>query len=178
MFQWFADGESLKKIASDLNARDIPSPGATWKARSNPRDKWLVSVLHALLQNEVYIGRKIWNTAQFVKDPDTGKRIRRERPESEWVISECERVIDQATWEAAQRRFKKLSPHSRAQKYLLSGILECAVCGSKLVIAGGKSADIAAGRMPPAGFTPARTRRRSLSSAPKTRSLTIFKRDC
>src|ERR1700694_1857413 len=75
IFQRFAAGESLKKIASDLNARDIPSPGARWKARSNPRGKWLVSALHALLHNEVYIGRKIWKKNQFVKDPDTGQGI-------------------------------------------------------------------------------------------------------
>jgi site-specific DNA recombinase len=73
-----------------------------------------------------------------LKEPDTGKRLRRERPESEWIITKCEALIDRFTWDAAQRRFKTLSPHSRAQKYLRSGILECAVCGSKLVIAGGK----------------------------------------
>jgi DNA invertase Pin-like site-specific DNA recombinase len=137
IFQRFAGGESLKRIASDLNARNIPSPGAAWKARSNPRGKWLVSALHALLKNEIYIGRKIWNKCQMVKDPDTGKRIRRERPESDWIVTKCEPLIDRPTWDAAQRRFKTLSPHSRAQKFLLSGILECAVCGSKLVIAGG-----------------------------------------
>jgi site-specific DNA recombinase len=137
IFQRFACGESLKRIASDFNARNIPSPGAAWKARSNPRGKWLVSALHALVQNEIYIGRRIWNKSQFIKDPDTGKRIRRERPESEWVVTKCEPLIDRPTWDAAQRRFQGRTMATRSQRQLLSGILECGLCGSKMIISGG-----------------------------------------
>jgi DNA invertase Pin-like site-specific DNA recombinase len=138
IFSRFAAGESLKRIASDLNRREIPSPGAAWKARSNPRGKWLVSALHAMLHNERYVGRLVWNRSKWIKDPDSGKRIRRERPESEWVIRECEPIIDRRTWDIAQSRFRTLTPHTRARRYLLSGILECGICGSKLVIAGGE----------------------------------------
>src|SRR5690606_15225566 len=37
IFQRFADGESLRSIANDLNRRGVPSPGAGWKPRARPR---------------------------------------------------------------------------------------------------------------------------------------------
>lgn len=137
MFGRFAAGETLKAIASDLNQRGIPSPGAQWKARSNPRGKWLVSAVRAVLMNERYAGRIIWNRSRWVKDPDSGRRVRRERPESEWVIRPCEPMIDAETWAAVQSRFRSFDEHSRAAKFLLSGILECGECGSKMVVSGG-----------------------------------------
>ena len=138
IFARFAAGESLKAIASDLNRRGIPSPGANWKARNGTRGRWLVSALHALLRNELYVGRKVWNRSRWVKDPDTGKRLRRERPESEWVITTCQPMIDAATWSKVQARLS----HRRTGKggkprYLLSGLLECALCGSRLIVVGG-----------------------------------------
>jgi hypothetical protein len=38
------------------------------------------------LKNERYAGRLIWSKSRWLKDPDTGKRVRRERPESEWIF--------------------------------------------------------------------------------------------
>lgn len=133
-------GETLKAIASDLNARGIPSPGASWKARSNPRGRWLTSTLHELLRNERYIGRVIWNRSRWVKDPDTGKRLRRERPESEWIVGSCEPMVDQATWDRVQARMRARradAPRGGQPRYLLSGLLECGLCGSKLIVIGG-----------------------------------------
>ena len=98
IFTRFAAGESMKAIAHDLNRRGIPSPGAEWKPRARPRGNWLVSTVHTMLHNERYIGRQVWNKSQWVKDPDTGKRIRRERPQSEWIVQPCERLIDDAAW--------------------------------------------------------------------------------
>lgn len=137
VFGRFAAGESLKSIVSDLNGRAVPSPGANWKQRASPRGKWLVSALHSLLQNERYIGRLVWNRSQWVKDPDSGKRARRERPQSEWIVQACEPLVDQATWDAAQSRFRQRPGKGGAPRYLLSGLLECGICGSKLIVAGG-----------------------------------------
>jgi len=137
LFQRFADGETLKAIVSDLNRRGIPSPGASWKQRASPRGKWLVSALHSLLQNERYVGRLIWNRSHWVKDPDTGKRIRHERPQSEWIVQPCDPLIDQATWDLVQARFRARPGKGGVRRFLLSGLLECAECGSKLVVMGG-----------------------------------------
>ncbi len=137
IFTRFAAGESMRAIASDLNRRDIPSPGANWKERSRPRGRWQVSTLHALLRNERYIGRLIWNRSQWIKDPDRGIRHRRERPESEWIIRQCDRLIDEATWSRVQSRFRVRKGRGGVAKFLLSGILECAECGGKMIVFGG-----------------------------------------
>lgn len=137
IFARFAAGESMKAIASDLNRRGVPSPGAEWKPRARPRGNWLVSTLHAMLRNERYIGRHVWNKSQWVKDPDTGKRIRRERPESEWIVQECERLIDDQTWSRVHARFVVRRGKGGVPRFLLSGLLECAQCGGKMIIMGG-----------------------------------------
>lgn len=141
IFGRFAAGETMKAIASDLNSRGIPSPGASWKPRCNSRGKWLVSTLHAILHNEKYIGREVWNKSQWVKDPDSGRRVRRERPQSEWVVRECEAMIDMGTWNLVHKRLasrdRRPGRGGGRNNYLLSGLLDCGVCGSKLIIAGG-----------------------------------------
>lgn len=137
IFQQWVDGETLKGIANSLNRRGIPSPGADWKQRASPRGKWLISSIRALLMNEVYAGRLVWNRSRWIKDPDTGIRKRIERPESEWIVQQCEPVVDQETWDMAQARFESRPGRGGAPKYLLSGLLECATCGSKLIIYGG-----------------------------------------
>jgi site-specific DNA recombinase len=99
VFGRFAAGETLRSIATDLNVRGIPSPGAKWARSTRRRDgRWLVSALHEILHNERYIGRVVWNRSTWIKDPDSGKRIRRERPSSEWVVTTGPRLIDEVTW--------------------------------------------------------------------------------
>ena len=137
IFRRFADGDSMKEIASDLNRRGIPSPGATWKERNRPRGKWQVSTLHAMLHNELYVGRHVWNRSKWVKDPDTGKRCRRERPESEWIVRAVPALVDEETWARAQARMRVRGGKGGAPRYLLSGLLVCGVCGGKLIVTGG-----------------------------------------
>lgn len=138
IFRRFAAGDTMKAIAADLNRRGIPSPGASWRARSRPRGRWLVSALHAMLRNEVYIGRKIWNRSRWVKDPDSGTRRKIERPESEWIVQQVEPLIDERTWSRVQARFRGVGGGSGGKsRYLLSGLLVCGECGGKLIVAGG-----------------------------------------
>lgn len=139
VFSRFADGETMKAIVSDLNRRGVPSPGSNWKRTTRAKHgRWLVSALHALLQNERYIGRLIWNRSAWHKNPDTGKRLRVERPASEWVVQEIAPLIDLDTWSSVQARFSPNgSGRGGVSRYLLSGLLECAVCGSKFIVYGG-----------------------------------------
>lgn len=138
-FRRYAVGESLKEIVSDLNRRGVPSPGANWRRTERAKHgRWLVSALHALLQNERYVGRLIWNRSAWHKDPDTGKRQRVERPSSEWVVQEIEPLIDLDTWGSVQARFSSTGGgRGGVSRYLLSGLLECAICGSKMIVYGG-----------------------------------------
>jgi site-specific DNA recombinase len=137
LFARYAAGDTLKAIVSDLNHRGVPSPGANWKQRASPRGKWLVSALFAILRNERYVGRLVWNRSQWVKDPDTGKRTRHERPESEWIIQRCEPLVDEVTWARVQARCRTHEQKGGVRRYLLSGLLECAACGSKMIVMGG-----------------------------------------
>jgi hypothetical protein len=56
--------------------------------------------------NALYAGRIVWNRQRFVKDPDTGRRVSRPNPESEWLSADVPelRIVDQETFETAQNR--------------------------------------------------------------------------
>jgi site-specific DNA recombinase len=138
IFARFADGESMKAIARDLNVRRVPSPGFAWQRSVRRKDGcWLISTLNPLLHNERYAGRIVWNRSTWVKDPDSGRRTRRKRPESEWVSSECPALIDASTWGRVQQRLKERATGKRPgqpRRYLLSGLLVCERCGARLVV--------------------------------------------
>jgi len=75
VFQSFALGRSPRRIAFDLNRAGIPGPNGTG---------WGASTINGnaargtgILNNELYVGRLIWNRLRYLKDPTTGKRISR-----------------------------------------------------------------------------------------------------
>lgn len=144
IFQRYAEGESMRAIAEDLNARGVPSAGAHWKRESRRKDgKWLVSALHAILHNEIYIGRLVHGRRQFTKNPTTGKRVARDRPAAEWITREMPElaIIDRPMWDRVQARLgvNVGAGKTRAKPaYLLSGLLTCGECGSKMIVMGGK----------------------------------------
>lgn len=84
IFRDYAAGKSAKTIAVALNKEGVPSPsGGEWgfsTINGNPKRGT------GILNNEMYVGKLVWNRQRFVKDPDTGKRQARPNPESEWVI--------------------------------------------------------------------------------------------
>ncbi len=147
IFREFAAGTSPRAIARRLNDEGIP--GAKGRL-------WSDSVLrgHArrgtgLLNNELYIGRLVWNRRRFLKNPDTGKRVARVNPPEEWIIAEVPelRIVDDALWQDAKARQGELAEKyataiaatrnahanrmnaAHRPRYLLSGLLECGVCG-------------------------------------------------
>ena len=143
IFRRYAAGDSMMSIAHELNARGEPSPGADWGRKTRRRDKvWVISALHAMLKNELYIGRVIWNRSTWVRSHQDSKRRKRVlNPPDKWIVHDRPelRLIDDATWERAQRRMSerremyKPGAGGRAQ-YLLSGLLRCGVCGAAYVI--------------------------------------------
>lgn len=144
IFQRFVDGASCLTIARDLNARGIPSPGASWNRSTRRCNGWVASGIRAMLLNDRYTGVIRWNTTEWVKDPDSGKRIRRDRPHSEWIEQHDEslRIVPDSLFAAAQAR-TKVSSNSNERlksggrpKYLLSGLLRCSVCGAHYVLTG------------------------------------------
>lgn len=89
---------------------------------------WQASSVHRMLTNEAYAGRTYWN-----KYERTSKTTRRLRPREEWIAIAVPAIIDEATFQAAQRqlaRNRELSPRNKKREYLLSGgRLRCGRCG-------------------------------------------------
>jgi site-specific DNA recombinase len=136
IFEQYTGGLSPRAIAHELNKRSVASPrGGTWA----------VSALYGspakgtgILNNELYIGRYIWNRSQWVKDPDTGKRKRIERPANEWRIVEREdlRVISEEVWSTVRARISSPGLRGGVTKRpstLLGGILRCPHCRGAVV---------------------------------------------
>ena len=143
IFRDYAAGKSAKTIAVALNRDGIPAPsGGDWgfsTINGNPKRG------NGILNNEMYVGKIVWNRQRFIKDPDTGKRQARPNPESEWVIQEALelRILDDGLWQAVKARQarNRIEPDAKGQpdvarvntrrrpKYLFSGLTKCACCG-------------------------------------------------
>ena len=150
IFELYAEGRSPQWIAADLNRRRVPSPRrGTWASSAIYGDSQDGS---GVLNNELYVGVQVWNRREWRKHPDTGRRAYVRRPESEWIrtSNEAWRVVDDALWERVKKRqaaVREQSASIRAAlhrnartgagpKYLFSGLLACARCGSNFVICG------------------------------------------
>mgnify|MGYP005992143815 CR=1 FL=1 len=128
--------ESPRTIAVNLNKQGIPCPsGSEWGTSTIQGNRRRGT---GLLNNELYIGRMVWNRLTYNKHPVTGKRRSRINPESDWVVKEVPelQIIDNELWEAAKRKQLKLSvvdgnakPVMRP-KHLLSHLIVCDCCGA------------------------------------------------
>ena len=145
IFREFVAGVAPKAIARRLNQDGIPGPfEGTW----NP------STIHGnskrgtgILNNELYVGRLIWNRLRYVKNPDTGKRISRLNPQAEWITKEIPslRIVSDELWNAAKDRQSATRRtitragnigFARRPQYLFSGLSKCGVCGAGFIMAG------------------------------------------
>ncbi len=139
IFSEYAAGHPPRKIVAGLNAESIPGPrGGAWNASTVNGSR---QRRNGILNNELYLGRPIWNRQHFVKDPETGKRISRPNPEAEWITTEVPelRIIDEETWATVQElksRYAGWAGNTRqTKKRLLSGLAVCACCGGRMTIA-------------------------------------------
>lgn len=149
VFHLFASGMALKKIASTLNEERIPAPHDGGRGNKIGRG-WPHSTIRALLLNERYIGRVVWNQTKWITTPGKKSRRRVPRPEAEWVVKDVPalRIVPQDLWEEVQARFKRRASSKRGRpagtgKYvsLLSGLLRCGGCGGSMTIVGRKVKD-------------------------------------
>lgn len=149
IFREFADGKSPLAIARDLNAEGIPGPkGLAWRDTSIRGD---VRRGTGIINNELYVGVRVWNHKHYVTEPGTGKTITRFNPESEWIRNEVPelRIVSDQLWQAAKRQQQALAERNAGMKeaaqarallnarrpaYLLSGLLECGTCGGTYAI--------------------------------------------
>jgi site-specific DNA recombinase len=145
IFRDYANGLSPKAIAKGLNAERCPGPGGA---------PWNPSTIHGnpargtgILNNELYRGRLVWNRLRYVKDPDTGKRVSRSNPPSDWVTVDVSqlRIVNDELWnqvKVRQLEMRRVASngdpkrfnHARRPKYLFSGLTKCAECGGGYVM--------------------------------------------
>ncbi len=134
IFNDYAAGKSPKAIAKALNRQGVPGPSGKGWGQSTINGNWRRGT--GILNNELYVGRLVWNRLSYIKNPDTGKRISRLNPESEWIIKDVPelRIIDETLWakvkarQKAQHKAGAFHEHQRAP-YLLSRLLKCGCCG-------------------------------------------------
>ena len=149
IFRDFAAGLSPKRIAVMLNKEAVPGPrGAAWGPSTiygNARRGT------GIVNNELYVGRLVWNRLRYVKDPETGRRVSRLNPPAHWIIRAVPelRIVDQALWDRAKARQSASDRHRagleddspddtlarhapwdrRRPRYLFSGLMRCGQCG-------------------------------------------------
>ncbi len=141
IFSDYLNGKSSRTIAMELNREGVAGPqGSEWgpsTIHGNPRRGT------GILNNDLYIGKLVWNRLRYIKDPDTGKRISRLNPESEWVTQDVPdlRIVEQAVWDAVKERQNRLAYEPavettsnfmndrRRPKHLFAGLVKCGCCG-------------------------------------------------
>jgi DNA invertase Pin-like site-specific DNA recombinase len=139
IFREFVGGVSPKRIAKNLNRENIAGPvGGAWSPSTIYGNGKRGT---GILNNELYIGRLVWNRLRYVKNPDTGKRVSRLNPEAEWMRKEVPqlRIVSDELWvDAKQRqdvgrqaaRTAGNPGGARRPQYLFSGLTKCGVWAS------------------------------------------------
>jgi site-specific DNA recombinase len=135
IFGEYGSGKSPKSIAIGLNKDGIASPrGGDWgQSTINGNRKRGTGILN----NELYIGRQVWNRQQYSKHPDTGMRNSQLRPKEDVIVTEVRelRIIDQELWDKAKEIQKGLQFtcstlwKARRPRGLFSHLIKCAKCG-------------------------------------------------
>lgn len=116
-----------------LVSSQVPGPSGKAWGPSTINGNWRRGT--GILNNELYIGRLVWNRLAYIKNPDTGKRVSRLNPESEWIVKDVPemRLVDQDLWDrvkARQQGLRKLPEFHEKQRprMLLSYLLKCGCC--------------------------------------------------
>ena len=140
IFDDYLAGLTPREIVCALNSDGVPPPrGAVWSSSTiNGSRKRRTGIL----QNEIYIGRIVWNKTRKIKDPDTGKRVPRLNSGDQLHTAAAPHlaIISEETFQAAQAlkstKGSARPEHARRAKRLLSGLLKCGSCGGGMTTAG------------------------------------------
>tara|TARA_R110001592_G_scaffold363384_1_gene686780 strand:+ start:22271 stop:24064 length:1794 start_codon:yes stop_codon:yes gene_type:complete len=144
IFTEYAAGIPPRKIAKALNDENIPCPsGKEWGSSTIYGNRRRGT---GIINNDLYIGRLVWNRQKFLKDPDTGKRVARLNPEEKWQITDVPhlRIIDQALWDKVKAKQKVLDKqenfwNKQRPRNLFSFLLKCGCCnGGMSIVSSGR----------------------------------------
>lgn len=156
IFRMFGDKKlSAKKIVSVLN-----SEIKTGRLPKPPRgEHWSVSTIlgskanyKGILNNELYIGKYIWNRTTSKKNPRTNRKIAVFNSSKNWIGIDIPdlKIIDDELWDKVKKRQNEITKKTSSRytegkqlysKNLLTGIAKCGECGGNIVVvSGGKYA--------------------------------------
>jgi DNA invertase Pin-like site-specific DNA recombinase len=131
VFKWCLEGEGAKEIVKRFNAE-------SHKTRSGK--PWGKPAVYYMLRNELYTGTLLWNRynktngTPMVNPPGELIRIPNHHPA---LVSYAE--FSQAQKLLEQRSPKLIHPRQVASEHLLSGLLFCVRCSSKMIAVTAKS---------------------------------------
>jgi len=123
-------------IAEYLNQNKIPTSlefaekKGSYKGKGFKIGSWTGGVVWRLLTNHIYYGVYRFNRIEHKNGKTIGKR-----PESEWIKQPVEPIITYEEFSKAQESIKnraKWADRNIRNEYLLSGLIYCAECESKL----------------------------------------------
>ena len=128
-------GMNLFAIAKYLTEEGIPTQSGI--------GHWQRSTIWNILKNETYLGNAYmfkYHRVEPNKHPKLNKYRRRKntrkvmRPREEWIGIPVIPLVDQNTWDAAQKVMKQnaktASRNNNKNDYLLRGLMVCGLCGS------------------------------------------------
>ena len=145
IFAESAAGKSPRRIAVDLNRGHIPGPrGGQWDGSTINGNAARGT---GILNNELYIGRLVWNRLRYLKDPNTGKRISRLNDPDRLIVQDVPelRIVPQDLWEVVKQRQQNLKRDTRPDvrekpfwlqrrpRFLITGLAKCGECQSSYV---------------------------------------------
>ena len=144
IFRDYAAGLSPRAIAKKLNQKVVAGPsGRLWR---DTTIRGHVTRGTGILNNELYVGRLVWNRLTYLKDPKTGRRRSRLNSPEQWIVQEVPalRIVDDALWDAVKARQGAIRESDRVasaratrfwerrrSRHLLSGLVQCGKCGSR-----------------------------------------------
>jgi site-specific DNA recombinase len=149
IFEMYAGGNSLQKIAKQLNAEHVISPQPQ-KGRISR--SWCPSSIRTILRNERFHGRVVWGKTVKVRSK-SGKRIYKRTTADKWVVREIpeQRIVSEELWGSVQARIEivkqvygeigrkgGMQGRSVSSPYLFSGLLKCSECGANISIVSGR----------------------------------------
>ncbi len=150
IFQLYSEGHGKVAIAKILNGDGVQT--------STPRATcWQIGPIDKILNNEKYIGRWVFGRFFDSKDPETGRRAKKQRPRSQWIVKDREdlRIVPQDLWDVVQKRRgenqeerKNSAPKSHQkifgafdridQRHLLTGAMACPKCLGTVTMVSGR----------------------------------------
>jgi site-specific DNA recombinase len=149
IFSDFAAGKSPRAIARALNEEGVKGPqGRPWR---DTTIRGHATRRTGILRNDLYAGALVWNKQEYLRNPETGKRVARPNSPDE-VVREAVphlRIVDEALWTKVQDRLGLIAESPRAvknraasfrdyrrPKHLLTGLIKCGTCGGNLAATG------------------------------------------